>query len=144
MNPTGCTALWSLMEDGALRETEFFVDNLLVRNHFIIVMVRWTGLASLNSLVQVALHLPSRKVDVKLPGKGNSNSHGARPVQLIITMIKWIRTSGLLIKNSLSARPLILELSALNMVVVGQVEAPKKVEAPKVLFPALIEQTRHT
>ena len=32
-----------------------------------------------------------RKVDVRLPGKGNSNSHGARPVHLIITMIKWIR-----------------------------------------------------
>ena len=28
-----------------LRETEFFIDNLLVRIHFIIVMVRWTGLA---------------------------------------------------------------------------------------------------
>ena len=35
----------------------------------------------------------TRKVDVRLPGKGNSNSHGARPVHLIITMIKWIRTS---------------------------------------------------
>jgi len=23
----------------------FFIDNLLVRNHFIIVMIRWTGLA---------------------------------------------------------------------------------------------------
>jgi len=42
-----------------------------------------------------------RKVDVRLPGKGNSNSHGARPVHLIITMIKWIRTSRLSIKNSL-------------------------------------------
>ena len=41
-----------------------------------------------------------RKVDVRLPGKGNSNSHGARPVHLIITMIKWIRTSRLSIKNS--------------------------------------------
>ena len=29
-----------------------------------------------------------RKVDVRLPGKGNSNYHGARPVHLIITMIK--------------------------------------------------------
>ena len=38
----------------------------------------------------------------RLPGKGNSNSHGARPVHLIITMIKWIRTSRLSIKNSLS------------------------------------------
>jgi len=29
-------------------------------------------------------------------------SHGARPVHLIITMIKWFRTSRLSIKNSLS------------------------------------------
>ena len=36
--------------------------------------------------------LPYRKVDVRLPGKDNSNSHGVRPVHLIITMIKWIRT----------------------------------------------------
>ena len=43
-----------------------------------------------------------RKVDVRLPGKGNSNSHGARPVHLIITMMKWIRTSRLSIKDSLS------------------------------------------
>ena len=45
---------------------------------------------------------PTRKVDVRLPGKGNSNSHCARPVHLIITMIKWIRTSSLSINNSLS------------------------------------------
>jgi len=24
-------------------EREFFIDNLLVRNHFIIVIIRWTG-----------------------------------------------------------------------------------------------------
>ena len=42
------------------------------------------------------------KVDVRLPGKGNSNSHSARPVHLIITMMKWIRTSRLPIKNLLS------------------------------------------
>jgi len=29
----------------ALCEREFFIDNLLVRIHFIIVMIRWTGLA---------------------------------------------------------------------------------------------------
>jgi len=42
-------------------EREFFIDNLLVRNHFIIVMIRWTGLAlwELNPLFQIALHLPS-------------------------------------------------------------------------------------
>jgi len=32
----------------------------------------------------------------------DSNSHGARPVHLIITMIKWIRTRRLSIKKSLS------------------------------------------
>ena len=41
-------------------------------------------------------------VDVRLLGKGNSHSHGARPVHLIVTIIKWIRTSRLSIKNSLS------------------------------------------
>ena len=44
----------------------------------------------------------SRKVDVRLPGEGNSNTHGARPIHLIITMIKLIRTSRLSITNSLS------------------------------------------
>jgi len=28
-----------------------------------------------------------RNVDVRLPGKGNSNSHGERPVHIIITVI---------------------------------------------------------
>jgi len=41
----------------------------------------------------------ARKVDARLPGKGNSTPHGARPVHQIITMIKWIRTSRLSIKN---------------------------------------------
>ena len=45
-----------------------------------------------------------RKVDVRLPGNGNSNSHGARPAHPIITMIKWIRTGRLSIKNYLSPR----------------------------------------
>ena len=41
-----------------------------------------------------------RKVDVRPPGKGDSNSHGARPVHLIISMTKWIRTGRLSTKNS--------------------------------------------
>ena len=45
------------------------------------------------------------QADVRLPGKGNSNSHGTRPVHLIIKMIQWIRTSRLSIKNSVSSRP---------------------------------------
>ena len=28
------------------REREFFIDNLLARIHFIVVMIRWTGLAA--------------------------------------------------------------------------------------------------
>jgi len=43
-------------------------------------------------LFRRALDQATRKVDVRLPRKGNSNSHGARPVHLIISMIKWIRT----------------------------------------------------
>jgi len=31
--------------DPHLSGREFFIDNLLVRNHFIIEMIRWTGLA---------------------------------------------------------------------------------------------------
>ena len=41
----------------------------------------------------------ARKVDIRLPGKGNSNSHGARTVH---QKHRWIRTSRLSIKNSLS------------------------------------------
>ena len=41
------------------------------------------------------------KVDIRLPGKENSNSHGARPVHQIITMIRWIQTIRLSTKKSL-------------------------------------------
>ena len=44
------------------------------------------------------------EVDARLPGKGNSNSYGARPVHLITTMIKWIRTSRLSLKKWYSCR----------------------------------------
>jgi len=40
-----------------------------------------------------------RKVDVRLPGKGNPNSHGARPVHQIISTIKWILTHEHLLVN---------------------------------------------
>jgi len=42
--------------------------------------------------------LSTRKVDIRLPGKGDSNSHGARPVH---QKHRWTRTSRLSIKNSL-------------------------------------------
>ena len=43
-----------------------------------------------------------RNVDIRLPVKGNSNSHGARPVHQIISMMKWIWIYRLSIENSLS------------------------------------------
>jgi len=45
--------------------------------------------------------LGTRRVDVWLPGKENSNHLGARPVHQIIPMIKWIWTRKLSINNSL-------------------------------------------
>ena len=37
---------WELCGDRVLSvEREFFIDNLLVRIHYIIVMIRWTSLA---------------------------------------------------------------------------------------------------
>ena len=45
-----------------------------------------------------------REVGVRLPKKAESNSYGARPVHLIITVIEWSRTSILSIKNSVSIK----------------------------------------
>jgi len=61
-----------------------------------------------------------RKVDVRLLGKGNSNSHGARPVHLINTMIKWIRTSRLSMKNSLCRGPTARMLSLMMVTISSQ------------------------
>ena len=44
----------------------------------------------------------TRKVGIMLPGKRISNSQGARPGYQIISMIEWIRSSILSIKDSLS------------------------------------------
>ena len=44
----------------------------------------------------------SGKVDIRLPGKGNFYSHGARPVHQIISMVERIRTGRLSLKHSLS------------------------------------------
>ena len=55
--------------------------------------------------------------DIRLPGKGNSNSHGARPVYKNISIIKWIRTSRLSIKNSLSLHGGVFQLMFLKLTV---------------------------
>ena len=61
-------ALHHLRIPAAQREREFFIDKLLVRIHFIIVMITWTGLApcefnfafpgSLSSILPAALSRP--------------------------------------------------------------------------------------
>ena len=50
---------------------------------------------------QVGLGNPTRNIDVRLPGQGNSNLHGARLVHLIITMMRWFRTRRLSSKECL-------------------------------------------
>ena len=55
----------------------------------------------MESRLSYGILMESRKVDVRPSRKGNLNSHSARPVHLIIAMIKWIWTSRLSIQNSL-------------------------------------------
>jgi len=43
-NPTPLSC-WSNGCNREPQKREFFIDNLLVRIHFLIVMIRWTGLA---------------------------------------------------------------------------------------------------
>ena len=87
------------------------IDNLLVRIHFILVMIRWTGLApwEFEFPFPGRMHLPSHVGNVQnnparspLSRLGICRRDGARPFHLIITMIKWIRTSRVSIKNSVS------------------------------------------
>ena len=52
-------------------------------------VVRLSRIATMDPTTAL-LRMADGKVDVRLPGKGNENSHGARPVHLIITMIKWM------------------------------------------------------
>ena len=51
--------------------------------------------------VPLGLIKPLKKVNVRLPGQGNSNSHGARPVHKIILMIEWVVNKEI----SLSRKP---------------------------------------
>jgi len=45
MKSTTHVAVANCIATACPRQREFVVDNLLVRIHFIIVMIRWTGLA---------------------------------------------------------------------------------------------------
>ena len=59
---------------------------------------------SVNSIFLVAfyMYVASLRQEACWLSKWVSNPHGARPVHLIISMIKWIRTSRLSMKSSLS------------------------------------------
>ena len=50
------------------------------------------------------------KEDIRLPGTGDSKSHGARPVHQIISMIMWILTS----RVSILCRVLVVSLGCVN------------------------------
>jgi hypothetical protein len=65
--------------------------------------IRTDSYSTKKNNVRMSAVIASRKVDVKLHGKGICNSHGARPVHLIITMMMWTRTSRSSIKNCYSA-----------------------------------------
>ena len=54
----------------------------------------------------------TNEIDMRLPEKGNSNSHGARPVHQIVSMIKRTRNRRLSTKNSLLVRTLHVEDTA--------------------------------
>ena len=53
-------------------------------------------------VVSLNSRLESNKEEDDDEDRSQVNSHGARPVHLIITMIKWMRTSRLSIQNTLS------------------------------------------
>ena len=74
--------------------------------------------------------LLARRVDVRLSEKGNSNSYGARPVHLVILMMKWIWTSRVSIKNSPSLSP--YEAQAFTKVKPGTPERVQGVFACKI------------
>ena len=88
-------------------EREFFIGNLVVRIHFIIVIIRWTGLAP-------------QEFEFSFPGSLIST------FLKIIWIIEWIRTSKLSIKKSLSAQEDQEEVK-----IMAELERQKKLEREK-------------
>ena len=77
-------------------------------------------------LVDRIMLLRPSKVDVRLPGKVNSIAYGARPVHLIITMIKRIWTSRLSTMNlSFSETPLSTERAGRSERVTSERHKPR-------------------
>ena len=59
--PVACPTANASVVSTEQREREFFIDNLLVRIQFIIVMIRWTGLAPWEFESTEQLCLPPRR-----------------------------------------------------------------------------------
>ena len=83
------------------------------------------GVQNRDALCRSTTEPVPRKIAIRLPGKGKSNSHGARPVHHFISMIKWIRTIGLSIKNSLSQ-----QLCCMSCMALGRFKALRARVAP--------------
>jgi len=66
------SADFARVREAQVRERDFFIDNLLVRIHYIIVMIRWTGLAPW----EFQLPFPGSLTSTFLAGAG---AGGSRP-----------------------------------------------------------------
>ena len=72
------------------RQREFFIDNLLVRIRFIIVMIRWTGLAPW----EFELLFPGRRCYIDaVAGRRHGSERIARsaPPPLLLPLPRWAR-----------------------------------------------------
>jgi len=63
-----------------LSKRESFIDNLLVRLHFIIMMIRWTGLAPWEFEFSNALQVAEPRTKVDLTKYTEVHSFEARPL----------------------------------------------------------------
>ena len=87
MTPTFCT-LRPTPQTFSYQKGEFFIDNLLVRVHFIIIMIRWTGLAP-----QVfELPFPGSRMSTFIsPTKVKAKLHTRLPLAFLLECCKWHR-----------------------------------------------------
>ena len=89
-------------EPGVAREREFFIDNLLVRVHFILVMIWWTGLAPWEFEFSFPGSLASTfLIPNATPGCRTSR---AWPCEWVLRLLSPPEASGRLLSTSLSPR----------------------------------------
>ena len=74
----------SSLDWGMGREREFFIDNLLVRIHFIILMIRWTGLAPWEFEFPFVGRLISGEGQTRPGGDFKKRGHVSQRLQLLL------------------------------------------------------------